>query len=306
MDRYFNRKSFVTTIGVAGLGLGMSVAALGSAPRARAQDTATAPVGEGEQAMAQFDQMQAELYAAFTSALADELGTGDAAQVDSGIRAALATVIDGFAGDDLVTPGQATALKALAETAEVPIGPGPLMGHTRTKVVRAMGPDGGLPPKDAEPAAVAGELPTDGRQAMAERFYPDFTSALATELGAGNADDVDGAIRLAMISVIDGFAGEDLPLPIPTDALKAMVATAESPLGPGFLFGGHPGMTMRAFQGHGDDDQSFPGQGHGGEDGWFGERGERARGDREESGPATKDDANDDAANEDNDDEAEA
>ena len=78
-----------------------------------------------------------------------------------------------------------------------------------------------------------------------------------------------------MMTVIDGLESNDLPMPIPTDALKTMVATAESPLAPGFLFGAHPGMAMRGFHGRGDDDRGFQGRG---DDDWFGERGERTRG----------------------------
>jgi hypothetical protein len=294
MERTLDRKSFVTTLGAAGLGLGMAVAGLGGAPGARAQEGESTPAGGAAPARDRFDQIQTELYAAFTAALAEELGSGDAAQVDSGIRAALATVVDGFAGDDLVTSGQATALKALIETAEVPLGPGPLLGHERYRAVRVVGPAGELPTDDVTITAVEGEPATDGRQAMAERFYPDFTAALATELGAGSADEVDGAIRLAMMTVIDGLESDDLPMPIPADALKTMVATAESPLAPGFLIGAHPGMAMRGFHERGDDDHGFHGRGREDGDDWFGERGERIDID---------DDTSDDSADEDDEDE---
>lgn len=296
MERTLSRKSFVTTLGAAGLGLGMAVAALG-APGARAQEDDSPPAEDAAPGRDRFDQIQSELYAAFTAALAEELGSGDAAQVDSGIRAALATVVDGFAGDDLVTAGQATALKALIETAEVPLGPGPLMGHERFRSVRAVVPAGDLPTDDAEITAVEGEASAAGRQAMAERFYPDFTAALATELGAGSADEVDGAIRLAMMTVIDGLESAETPMPLPTDALKTMVATAESPLAPGFLFGAHAGMAMRGFHGREDDDRGFQGRGRGDDD-WFGERGERTRGGWDERSDID-DDRSDDAADED-------
>ena len=273
MDRYLSRKSFVTTLGVAGLGLGMTAAALGGAPAAGAQDAGAPTVAEAAEMHGRFEALQADLYAAFTATLAEELGTGDAGQVDTGIRAALATVVDGFAGDDLVTAGQATAIKALIETAEVPVRPGPLMGHERFRSMRGSGPGGGPAADDAEIAAVEGALPADGRQAMAERFYPDFTAALASELGVESADEVDGAIRLAMFAVIDGIDVEAMPMPMPTDVLKAMVATSESPLGPAILFGGHPGMMMRAIHGHGADGPGFHGHGRGDDYGGFGERG---------------------------------
>ncbi len=308
MDRYLNRKSFVTGLGVAGLGLGMSVAALGGVPGVSAQEGDATPAVEAEEAHARFGELQTELYAAFTAALAEELGSGDATQMDSGIRAALAAVVDGYAGDDLVTPGQAIALKGLIETAEVPIGPGPLMGHERVRIVRAFGPADTLPAEDIAISTAEGALPAGGRQEMAERFYSEFTAALATELGAGSADEMDGAIRLAMISVIDGFEGDELPMPIPTDALKAMVATAESPLGAGFLFGHHRGVMIRAFHGHGGAGPVVHGRVHGGDDGWFGERGERVAVQREERTNSDDEaEGEDDAeANEDDGDEPDA
>lgn len=278
MDRYLNRKTFVTTLGAAGLGLGLTVAALGGMTGARAQDDST-PAAEDSRGSARIEEMHAELYAAFTAALGNELGSADAAQVDSSIRAALATVVDGFASDDLVTPGQATAVKALVETLEAPVGPGPMFmaGHGPGMFTHAIGSHGGFDEAEVAIAVSEGETPTEGPRAIAQRFYPDFTAALAAELGAGSADEVDGAIRLAMMSVIDGLESDDLPILIPTDALKAMVATAESPLGPGLLFGPHPGMMIRAFHGHAGDGHGFNGRMRGGDDGWFGERGERAR-----------------------------
>ncbi len=280
MNRYLNRKTFVTTLGAAGLGLSMTVGALGGVPGALAQDVDSTPAEELRERLRP-GEMRAEFYTAFTAALGAELGS-DAAAIDTGIRNALATVIDGLASDDLVTSGQATAMKSLVASLEAPVGPGPMMGM-RGGMMRGHGPEGG--PR-APGAPVAGEesaAPTDGPWAIQQRFYPDFTAALAAELGAGSADDVDAAIRLAMIAVIDGLDSEALPMPIPTDALKAMVATAESPLGPGLLFGPGPGMMIRAFHGHDENGHGFFGRG--GEGGPFGDKDERGRaGDGDERG----------------------
>ena len=40
-------------------------------------------------------------------------------------------------------------------------------------------------------------------------LYAQFTAALADELGIGSADEVDAAIRMAMMTVIDGQVGDD-------------------------------------------------------------------------------------------------
>ena len=272
MDRFLTRKTFVTTLGAAGFGLGMTLSALGGAPGVLAQDAASTPAAEAQRDRFQPGEMRAEFYTAFTAALAAEVGS-DAAAVDAGIRAALSTVVDGLASDDLLTPGQATAVTSLITSLEAPVGP--MMGM-RGGMMRGGGPTGGPSASgapDAPATDAASEAPADDRWAIQQRFYPDFTAALATELGAGGADEIDGSIRLAMIAVIDGLESETLPMPIPTDALKAMVATAESPLGPGLLFGHGPGMMGRGFHGHDDDGRGFAGRG--GEGGPFGESGER-------------------------------
>jgi hypothetical protein len=266
VDRALNRKAFVTTLGAAGLGFGLALG--GSAVHAQESDETSSPTDSDMRA--RWDDMDAELYAAFTAALGEELGVADT-EVDDGIRAALATVVDGFASDDLVTPGQATAVKALIETLDAPVGPGPLLAHPHGMVTHAFGPEGGPALPDAAVSAVQVDAPSNGPAAIAQRFYPDFTAALATELGAGSADEVDGSIRMAMMAVIDGLDTDALPMPIPTDALKAMIATAESPLGPGLLFGPPPGMMIGAFHGRHGEEHDFPGRGRGGDDDWFGE-----------------------------------
>ncbi len=271
MNRYLTRKSFVTTLGATGLVLSMTVSALGGTLGALAQDADATPAAEQAQEQFRPGELRAEFYTAFTAALGEELGS-DAAAIDTAIRGALVTVIDGLASDGLVTPGQATAIKSLAASLEVPVGPGSMMGM-RGGMMRGGGPAGApVDPSapDAPATGTEGETPAHDRRAIQQRFYPDFTAALAAELGAGSADDVDAAIRLAMIAVIDGLDSETLPMPIPADALKAMVASAESPLGPGPLFGHGPGMMIRAFHGHHGDGRGFAGRG--GEGGPFGDK----------------------------------
>jgi hypothetical protein len=255
----------VTTLGAAGLGLSMTAASLGGAPAAMAQDDDAASAAEDVHVEFDRDELRAEFYAAFTAALGDELGIAED-EVDAGIRTALSTVVDGLASDDVLTPGQATAVKALVESLEVPVGPGPMFGHGPVMFKRAITAERGHgfpgaitavhgPDFPGERIAIstsfAGDEAVEGPRALAEDFYPAFTAALADELGAGSADDVDGAIRVAMMAAIDDLVDSDtLPIPIPADALKAMVATADSPLGPGLLFGPPPGLMIRAFHGH--------------------------------------------------------
>jgi hypothetical protein len=250
-----SRKAFFGTLGTAGLGLGLVASSLGAAPIAFAQE------GNGveREAWENFDpqEMRLRFYQEFTTALAGELNLGSADEVDPAIRAAWNTVIDGLQRDGLVTAGQATAVKSLIAAAEVPVGPGPMFGHGPRMFRRGMPEGPGMPGMPAMPAAgeeviaedVAVEVVADNRLAIAERFYPDFAAALASELNAGGADEVDGAIRLAMISVIDTLVGDDTIPAGPAEFLKARVATAEAPLGPGLVFGPPPFAMMRGMHG---------------------------------------------------------
>jgi hypothetical protein len=86
-----------------------------------------------------------------------------------------------------------------------------------------------------------------------------------------------------------------LPIPIPADALKAMVATADSPLGPGLLFGPPPGLMISAFHGHMDDGPAFAVRG--GAEGRFKESIEQGRaGEGDERGSRENEDATEDDA----------
>src|SRR5687768_14548397 len=83
MNRWhsFDRKGFMTALGTAGLGLGLTVAATGSVPGALAQDAATPALAQGDSENGEGEvrerlrsgEMREELYAEFTAALADEL-----------------------------------------------------------------------------------------------------------------------------------------------------------------------------------------------------------------------------------------
>lgn len=124
MHRYLSRKSFVTTLGAAGLGL--TAATLGRAPSAMAQDEDAATEDDQVvQEFADFREKKVELYNAFTAALAEELDIASADEVDGAIRIAMMAVIDDQVSEDGLTAGQAEALKTLVATSDVPI---PAMG----------------------------------------------------------------------------------------------------------------------------------------------------------------------------------
>ena len=130
MNRWnrLDRKALVTTLGTAGLGLGLMVTAAGGVPGALAQEASTPAVaqeeaapGEGEgQERLPLGEIREELYAEFTAALADELGIGNSDEVDAAIRVAMMTVVDARVDDGLLTSGQAEALKILIATAARP------------------------------------------------------------------------------------------------------------------------------------------------------------------------------------------
>lgn len=122
-----------------------------------------------------------------------------------------------------------------------------------------------------EASPFEGGLFEDPMQKRVE-LYNAFTAALATELNIGSADEVDGAIRIAIMNVIDDQVGDDGLTAGQAEALKALVATSDVPMGPmmfdhgpggpgGFGFGmGHgpmgPGggrFKMRGHDGDGPD-----------------------------------------------------
>jgi hypothetical protein len=122
LTRYLDRKSFVMSLGVAGLGL--VATGVGSGSRALAQDAATPAAGTTAGQTATRETMRQELYTEFTQALASELNITNADEVDAAIRKAIMSVIDAHVSDGMLTQGQAEALKTIVATAEAPIAPG--------------------------------------------------------------------------------------------------------------------------------------------------------------------------------------
>ena len=136
MSTTVSRKSFLTSLGAAGVGAGL----LRFAPSAAAQDTndddRDEPGGMMEQG--DWEGMRTQVYADFTEALATELGNTSADDVDAAIRKAIMSLIDAHVSDTELTTGQAEALKVIVATTDVPImpgfmgmglGPGPGMMH---------------------------------------------------------------------------------------------------------------------------------------------------------------------------------
>jgi hypothetical protein len=138
MSTPVSRKSFLTSLGAAGVGAGL----LRFTPPAAAQDTDDdsrdePEGGEGMVEPGEWEDKRTEMYAAFTEALATELGDTTADEVDAAIRKAIMSLIDAHISDDELTKGQAEALKVIVATTDVPIvpgfmgmgmGPGPGMG----------------------------------------------------------------------------------------------------------------------------------------------------------------------------------
>jgi hypothetical protein len=73
-------------------------------------------------------------------------------------------------------------------------------------------------------------------EALRVEAYNEFTQALADELGIDDPDEVDAAIRIAMMAVVDSNDGltEDT-----AEWQKALIATADVPIGPAYR--GHGG-----------------------------------------------------------------
>ena len=91
-----------------------------------------------------------------------------------------------------------------------------------------------------------------------KEVYAEFTAALADELGIDKSDDVDAAIRVAMMTVVDSRVDDGLLTAGQGEALKTLIATSEVPLGPGPMFGPPPGAFIRGGHGPGEDGRFLP------------------------------------------------
>jgi hypothetical protein len=131
----------------------------------------------------------------------------------------------------------------------------------------AMAQESATPAADPalDPSAQHSMGPLDERFQMRAQFYQDFTGALADELGGTNADEIDAAIRKAMMSVIDSRKDDGTLTYGQAEALKTLVATSDAPLGPGMMFGGPPGMVMFRSRGGGGWGEGHMGEGPMGE-----------------------------------------
>jgi hypothetical protein len=101
---------------------------------------------------------------------------------------------------------------------------------------------------------------------MREELYAEFTAALADELGISNSDEVDAAIRVAMMTMVDARVDNGLLTTGQAEALKLLIATSDVPLGPGPMFGPPPGPFIRGGLRFGDVDRFLPVRG--GEEDW--------------------------------------
>lgn len=206
MIRYLNRKTFVKTLGVAGLGLGLLASAAG-APSAMAQEEDPKDV--------------------LVQLLQDAEGEG--ALQDAELKDVLIALLQ----------EEATA-SALGDD------------KARTDIVfqRLQGEDDNV--------TITG--PAEFGEKRAE-LYAEFTAALANELGIADADEVDAAIRIAMMSVVDGRVEEGLLTEGQAEAVKFLIATSDVPL-PAMGHGGGPGRMFIAAHGpaFGPEGHMFPGK----------------------------------------------
>jgi hypothetical protein len=73
--------------------------------------------------------------------------------------------------------------------------------------------------------------PRGGGEALRVENYHEFTQALADELNIDDPDEVDAAIRSAMMAVVDDNAGLDKA---DRERQKALIAAADVPIGPAY------------------------------------------------------------------------
>jgi hypothetical protein len=180
-----NRKRFVNTLGVAGLGLGLLASAVG-APSAMAQEKESQGVDrqlfqdEADVANLSDDEMKQLLIQLLQERAQEKEG-------------ALAFQGDGD-GKDVV------------------------IAHLQDGKER-------MSPADMEEKRV--------------EAYNEFTQALADELNIDDPDQVDAAIRIAMMSVVDSDVGPGMLTKDTAEWQKALIATADVPIGPAYR--GHGG-----------------------------------------------------------------
>lgn len=253
--RTLNRKTVVHTLGVAGLGLGLLASAAG-APSAMAQEAGSGSQGIDRQLFQ--DEGVAELS-------------------DAELKKLLLQLLQEQSGEQ--------------ESAPV------LQDDDKNVIARLLGADGEAESREGLGDVIFarrqdGEEGADAAAFEAKRveMYDEFTQALADELGIDNADDVDAAIRIAMMSVVDSHVDDGMLTKGKAEALKALIATADVPIAPGFMVGPHPGALTIAGRGPGMGPMM---PGHEGMRRWIVERRQNARGDERESRQwASSDDSN--------------
>jgi hypothetical protein len=180
--RYLTRKTFVQTLGVAGLGLGLMVSAAG-APSAMAQDREEA----ARDVLVQ---------------LLQDADGGEALQ-DEELKEALITFLQ-----------EEGSLPAAEDEAVA-----------RDVVFTRAGAEAG-----------GKRVFFQGGEDLRVEAYNEFTQALADELGIDDPDELDAAIRIAMMAVVDANAGLTKDT---AEWQKALIATADAPIGPAYR--GHGG-----------------------------------------------------------------
>jgi hypothetical protein len=169
--RTLNRKRFVNTIGVAGLGLGLLASAVG-APFVMAQENPSQGI---DRQLFQYED-----------------GTLDLSEEE--LQHLLIQLLQERAQEK----GDVLAFRSDEDGKDV--------GNTRLQ---------------------GGER--GGHEALRVEAYNEFTQALADDLGIDDADEVDAAIRGAMMAVVDandGLSKEG------AEELKALITDAEAPIGP--------------------------------------------------------------------------
>jgi hypothetical protein len=177
-----NRKRFVNTLGVTGLGLGLLAGAAG-APSTMAQENQSQGI---DRQLFQYEE-----------------GTLDLS--DEELKQLLIQLLQEKVGED----GRVLAFRRDEDGKDV--------------VNRRLQDD------------LEGMSPTEIEEKRIEA-YNEFTQALADELGIDDPDEVDAAIRIAMMSVVDANVGLTKET---AEAQKALIAAADVPIGPAYR--GHGG-----------------------------------------------------------------
>jgi len=220
MPERLDRKRFLTTLGAAGVGLGLTAAA-GGAPAAlahpRSPEGSAPPTSQPSQPLDERTQLHAAFYAAFTAALAQQLESMPAGAMAPGAGGESRSS-QNQGGSEANQPGASASTGQSAASGAAADG----RGHNSRERGKPSGSQSGQ------------EMGPSGRTQTGAQSGERGASAQMSPSGGAptGADVVDAAIRQALMALIDARQTQTGLSYGQAEALKTIVATSVAPLAP--------------------------------------------------------------------------